>query len=81
MDESTTSEKSDLSSISYNHYDEINYDCSIKLTDFGLAHIIPDGEQFAFAKFSCGTHQYKAPEVTNVKIIKLKFSKKTEFIY
>jgi len=41
----------------------------LKLTDFGLSHIIPSGEKYAFAKFSCGTHNYKAPELINVGLL------------
>jgi serine/threonine protein kinase len=46
-------------------------DCSIdssdshlvlKLTDFGLAHIIPSGQTKALMKVRCGTKGYTAPE-------------------
>ncbi len=55
------------SDYSFNTYEDEN-DTIIKLTDFGLAHIIPEGEQLAYAKFICGTHAYKAPELKNVII-------------
>lgn len=38
----------------------------LKLTDFGLAHIIPAKSSKAFMKYRCGTHGYTAPEVGNV---------------
>ena len=55
----------------------------LKLADFGLCHIIPYGEKTTFAKFACGTHNYKAPEVLNVnqynKIILKIITKLLEF--
>ncbi len=35
----------------------------LKITDFGLSHIIPAGQTKAFMKFRCGTFGYSAPEV------------------
>jgi serine/threonine protein kinase len=47
-----------------------SYDPNIilKVTDFGLAHIIPKGQGKAFMKFRAGTMEYKAPEVKDVRI-------------
>lgn len=42
-------------------------DYFLKLTDFGMAHVIPEGCEKAFMKYPCGTFQYTAPEVTKVK--------------
>jgi serine/threonine protein kinase len=53
--------------LSIDSYEDITEHTSIlKLADFGLCHVIPKGEKVAFAKYSCGTHIYKAPELTNV---------------
>lgn len=43
----------------------------LKISDFGLSHIIPEGSDKAFMKFPCGTFAYTAPEVGKVKILKL----------
>ena len=52
---------------SYTSYEDIiEHTSYLKLTDFGLSHIISDGDKVAFAKFTCGTHNYKAPELINV---------------
>ena len=52
---------------SYTSYEDITKHTScLKLTDFGLSHIISDGDKVTFAKFACGTHNYKAPELINV---------------
>lgn len=44
----------------------------IKLSDFGLAHLIPNGANKAYLKFKCGTFNYTAPEVKDVNIIFIK---------
>ena len=38
----------------------------LKLTDFGLAHIIPNFCDKAYMKYSSGTYAYKAPEIKDV---------------
>ncbi len=58
------------SNCSFTSYEDVSESTSqLKLTDFGLSHIINDGEKVAFAKYSCGTHNYKAPELTSVSLI------------
>ena len=70
---SESSEKGNMadrnSGDSYTSYEDITKHTScLKLTDFGLSHIISDGDKVTFAKFACGTHNYKAPELINVYI-------------
>jgi serine/threonine protein kinase len=38
----------------------------IKLTDFGLAHIIPSLSDKAYMRYTSGTYAYKAPEIKDV---------------
>jgi serine/threonine protein kinase len=38
----------------------------LKVTDFGLSHIIPPGSSKALMKQRCGTFAYTAPEINNV---------------
>jgi serine/threonine protein kinase len=40
----------------------------LKVTDFGLAHIINRDSDKAYMKFRAGTHEYIAPEIKDVKI-------------
>lgn len=70
IDEEGVIEKAEVdSNQSFNSYESVReYNSIPKLADFGLSHVIPEGEKFAFAKFSCGTLNYKAPEVTNVEL-------------
>ena len=49
-----------------NSYDSFDPSVLLKITDFGLAHIIPPGSNKAYIKYKCGTFSYTAPEVTNV---------------
>jgi len=35
---------------------------TVKLTDFGLSHIIPNGSSKAYLKYPCGSYGYSAPE-------------------
>jgi serine/threonine protein kinase len=50
-------------------------DCSydpnvvVKISDFGLSHLISNGSNKAYLKYKCGTHSYTAPEVINVIIL------------
>jgi serine/threonine protein kinase len=60
--------------IVYNSYNSIEQDESyinsnqfIKISDFGLAHIIPSNQDNVYVKYACGTHSYIAPEIKNVK--------------
>jgi serine/threonine protein kinase len=41
----------------------------IKLTDFGLAHIINPKTNKAYMKYRAGTMEYKAPEVKDVNYL------------
>lgn len=51
----------------YEFYEDLpTHNLTLKLSDFGLCHVIPEGEKFAFAKFSIGSHNYKAPELAIV---------------
>jgi serine/threonine protein kinase len=43
--------------------------CYLKITDFGMAHLIPSGSTKAYMKFCCGTFGYRAPEIINVRYI------------
>ncbi len=36
----------------------------LKITDFGLSHFIPSGQDKAYMKYRCGTFGYSAPEIT-----------------
>lgn len=69
----TCNEKCDECNTSYSESgtDEsmMTYDPNslLKLTDFGLAHIIPSGRKKAFMKYKCGTFGYSAPEIGKVK--------------
>ena len=50
-----------------NAEDDIEFeDYYLKITDFGFAHLIPQGNTKVFMKFPCGTFAYTAPEVTKV---------------
>ena len=51
---------------SYDEYSNETVD-KIKLTDFGLAHIVNKKTNKAYMKFRAGTNEYKAPEVKDVK--------------
>ncbi len=44
-------------------------DYYLKITDFGYAHIIPEGFDKTFMKYPCGTFPYTAPEITKVLLI------------
>lgn len=56
------------SNISFTSYEDLTEHTSLlKITDFGLSHIISEGERTAYVKFPLGTHNYKAPEIVNVK--------------
>lgn len=46
---------------------------TLKVTDFGLAHIIPEGQNKTYMKFRAGTTEYKAPEVKDVNLSIIKF--------
>jgi serine/threonine protein kinase len=49
---------------SFDSYDESTV---LKLTDFGLAHVIPLGSHKTLMKLRCGTFYYTAPEINNVR--------------
>lgn len=53
--------------------EELSEDFILKLADFGLAHVIPEGESKAFMQYPCGTFAYVAPEITKVIFISLIF--------
>ncbi len=57
-----------LESESFSEDDEYFEDYYLKITDFGYAHRIPEGEQKCFMKYPCGTFAYIAPEVTKVEL-------------
>lgn len=38
----------------------------LKLTDFGLSHVLASGNTKAHMKLKCGTFAYTAPEIANV---------------
>jgi serine/threonine protein kinase len=68
MNDSTNND--DILENSFTSYEEITEHTSIlKLTDFGLSHIIPEKEKLAYARYTCGTHNYKAPELINVGFV------------
>lgn len=46
--------------------DEYYENYYLKITDFGFAHRIPDGQTKVFLKYPCGTFSYIAPEITKV---------------
>ena len=46
--------------------DDEEIDSVVKLTDFGLSHIISNGNTKAFLKFPCGSYGYSAPEKKSV---------------
>ncbi len=48
--------------------EEEDYDRIIKLTDFGLSHIISNGNTKTYMKHPLGTYGYIAPEVKSVII-------------
>ena len=50
--------------ISVSSYDPNSF---VKVSDFGFAHIIPQGESKAYMKYKTGTFSYTAPEIANVK--------------
>jgi serine/threonine protein kinase len=70
-----------------NEYDELtdsqsdsdscdSFDANIylKISDFGISHPLQSNSGKAYIKFKCGTFNYIAPEVVNVRIfIKIKF--------
>jgi serine/threonine protein kinase len=64
-----------LSNNSYSHQDSCDYqsedeeDHTVKITDFGLAHIISQGNTKAYLKYSCGSFGYSAPEKKNVSYL------------
>jgi serine/threonine protein kinase len=41
----------------------------LKITDFGLSHVITPGSTKALMKQRCGTFAYTAPEVSSVKFV------------
>jgi serine/threonine protein kinase len=47
-------------------FDSFDTNMMLKITDFGLAHIIPMGSNNAYMKQKCGTFNYTAPEIANV---------------
>jgi serine/threonine protein kinase len=54
---------------------ESNYSYSnnhvVKISDFGLSHLIPTGSSKAYLKYKCGTHAYTAPKVVSVILFNL----------
>jgi serine/threonine protein kinase len=47
--------------------EDLDYDdYYLKITDFGFAHVIPNGQDKVFMKYPCGTYSYMAPEITKV---------------
>lgn len=40
----------------------------LKVTDFGLAHILDGNNTKAYMKYRAGTHEYKAPEISDVTL-------------
>ena len=46
--------------------DDEEIESVIKLTDFGLSHIISNGNTKAYLKFPCGSYGYSAPEKKSV---------------
>jgi serine/threonine protein kinase len=59
--EENLSHKSDFNSLL--SFDPDSY---LKITDFGLSHIIPFEHKKAYMKLKCGTFGYSAPEITKV---------------
>jgi serine/threonine protein kinase len=47
-------------------YDSFDPTQLLKITDFGLSHVIPLGSDKALMKQRCGTFSYTAPEIGNV---------------
>ena len=45
----------------------------VKLTDFGLSHIISQGNTKTYIKYPCGSYGYSAPEKKSVNKKKLIF--------
>jgi serine/threonine protein kinase len=50
-------------------FDSFDPSLLLKITDFGLAHIIPLGSEKALMRQRCGTFYYTAPEISNVQPI------------
>lgn len=47
--------------------EDVDYDdYYLKITDFGFAHVIPNGQDKVLMKYPCGTFSYMAPEITKV---------------
>jgi serine/threonine protein kinase len=44
----------------------VDQDHLVKITDFGLAHIISQGNTKAYLKYPCGSFGYSAPEKKSV---------------
>jgi serine/threonine protein kinase len=40
----------------------------LKITDFGLAHLLSGNNDKVYMKYRAGTYEYKAPEVKDVKL-------------
>lgn len=51
---------------SFSEDDEYYENYYLKITDFGFAHKIPEGETKVFLKYPCGTFSYIAPEISKV---------------
>jgi serine/threonine protein kinase len=68
--EQNENNKNNISSEDSKNYHYNNYECEtdimIKLTDFGVSHVISNENTMAHAKFACGSYDYKAPELKNV---------------
>jgi serine/threonine protein kinase len=50
-------------------FDSFDSNMILKITDFGLSHIIPLGSEKTHMKQKCGTYAYLAPEIANVTVI------------
>lgn len=58
-----TDEEYDENNMSVESFDANSY---LKITDFGLSHLIPYGQTKAYMKYKCGTFAYRAPEIRDV---------------
>ena len=52
--------------------DSFDANIYLKISDFGISHPLHKNTGKAYIKYKCGTFNYIAPEVTNVKKIKIK---------
>jgi serine/threonine protein kinase len=61
--------------------DSFDENIVLKITDFGLCHYIDPNTGKAEMKIACGTFNYKAPEIQNVRIKNFSYNKIFNYLF